>query len=77
MRTQNETEFTAKLLFNKYNTLLLDTIQAAETIGQAPITLKINRANATGIPYIKLGKSIRYNVYDIAKYLANNTMAVI
>lgn len=73
----DEIEFTAKMLFQTFGTLVLNTKQTAEALGQAEITLKINRANGTGIPYIKLGdRAIRYQVTEIAKYLANNTMAV-
>lgn len=73
---RDDLEFTAKELFNQFETLVLDTKQTSLATNQSVITLKVNRANATGIPYIKLGKSVRYHVLEIAKYLSNNTMAV-
>lgn len=74
MRTEDE--FLSKMLFEKYSALFLTPEQTSEAIGRAVITLSIDRMNGTGIPYIKNGRSIRYSITAIAKYLNDKTQAV-
>lgn len=37
-------------------------------------TLQRDRFNGTGIPYVKLGRRVRYKVEDIQKYIERNTI---
>ena len=37
-------------------------------------TLQRERFNGTGIPYVKLGRRVRYKVEDIQKYIERNTI---
>jgi len=48
--------------------LILDDKAAAESLGMAVQTLRNWRCQRKGPPYIKLGRSIRYQVKDIEEY---------
>lgn len=37
-------------------------------------TLQRERFNGTGIPYVKLGRRVRYKIEDIQKYIERNTI---
>ena len=37
-------------------------------------TLQRERFNGTGIPYVKLGRRVRYKIEDIEKYIKANTI---
>jgi len=54
---------------------LLDTKQASEFLGLNEKSLANSRYTGTGIrvPYIKLGKIIRYRLSDLESYIENNT----
>lgn len=46
--------------------LYIDTRQAAEMLGLAPATLHKDRVcGSLGIPYLKLGHSVRYDPADV------------
>jgi hypothetical protein len=77
MSKQDEIATMARMLFDKYGVVALDTKQAAEAMGQAEVTLKQNRANAMGLQFVKLGASVRYSVMEIAKYLIERTQRTI
>jgi hypothetical protein len=77
MSKQDEIAVMAKMLFEKYGVVAMDTKQTAEAIGQAEITLKQNRANAIGLQFVKLGASVRYSVMEIAKYMIERTQRTI
>ena len=76
MTNQDEIQFMAKILFDKYAQLALDTEQTAEVIGKAPITLKVDRGAGRGLPYTRAGRFVRYNITDVAEYLVNNRVKV-
>lgn len=46
----------------------LTEIQVADMTGIALSTLRNNRFNRTGIPYVKLSKSIRYALDDVIQH---------
>lgn len=53
---------------------LLTTPQAAEFLGGIKTnTLEIWRGQGRGVPYIKIGRLVRYKVEDLEKYLADQT----
>ena len=54
---------------------LLSTKQTAEYLGLDPKSLANSRYTGTGvkIPYIKLGKVVRYKLSEVDKYLEENT----
>lgn len=49
---------------------LLDEKETALTVKKAVQTLRNDRHNNRGLPYIKLGRSVRYSMEDIEKYVA-------
>lgn len=53
---------------------LHDTAATAALIGRSPWTLVKDRRLNKGIPYIRIGRSIRYRASDIAKFLDANTV---
>jgi len=77
MESQDEIKFLAKMLFEKYNTLALDTNVAAEIVGKSAITLKLDRAESKGISYSRVGRFIKYSVTDIATYLVGQRQQVV
>jgi hypothetical protein len=47
-------------------------VQAAEILGRAVQTLRNDRHLRQGPAYIKLGRSVRYKVSDLLKYLESH-----
>ncbi len=47
----------------------LNEKQVSEITGIALSTLRNNRFKGTGISYSKIGRSVRYNEADVAKFL--------
>lgn len=43
--------------------------QVAELIGQAVQSLKNDRCNGVGLPYVKLKKTVRYDYQDVIEYM--------
>lgn len=53
---------------------LLDTTQAAEYLGGLqPNTLEGWRVSGKGVPFIKIGRLVRYRTEDLDTYLAAQT----
>ena len=54
---------------------LLNTKQASEILGITVKSLANSRYTGVGIqvPYIKMGKSVRYKESDLEKYIEDNT----
>ena len=48
---------------------LFNGIETAEMVSRAVQTLRNDRHRRQGIPYVKLGRSIRYSLEDIVDYL--------
>jgi hypothetical protein len=53
---------------------LLMTEELAVFLGLSSQVLKINRMTESGIPLIRLGRSIRYRLCDVEAHLAANTV---
>lgn len=76
MNINEEIKVFSEMLFNKYGTLVLDTIQVSKLILRSKISLERDRRNAEGIPYTKLGSTIgsgkaTYNINDISTYIVS------
>jgi hypothetical protein len=56
---------------------LLDEKQVASLLGLSIQTLRNDRSNPSlrRIPYVKLGKSVRYRPEDVAAYIERNRIA--
>ena len=48
---------------------LFNEMETAEMVGRAVQTLRNDRFLRQGIPYVKLGRNIRYTLEDIIAYL--------
>lgn len=49
---------------------VLDTEGAANYLGLAASTLEKLRVSGGGVPFVKLGRAVRYRVCDLDAYLA-------
>ena len=49
---------------------LLDTREVSELIGRAESTLEKDRLVGTGIPFVRIGRLVRYRQTDVIGYLA-------
>lgn len=49
---------------------LLNEHRVAELLGFHVQTLRNHRSAGVGIPYVKVGRSVRYQLVDIQEYLA-------
>jgi len=47
----------------------LNEVMVAELTGRALSTLRNERAMGQGIPYIKIGRSVRYDLEDIVSFM--------
>lgn len=47
----------------------VDEKQVSEMICRAVQTLRNDRHHGRGIPYVKIGKSVRYNVKDVLDFM--------
>lgn len=55
---------------------LLDETQAAATLDVTPGTLSVWRSTGRyGLPFIKVGRKVRYRVTDLDQWLLNRTRA--
>ena len=52
---------------------LLDEKQLAELLGISVRTLQTQRQLGSGIPYIRLGRAVRYDPAIVKKHLEQNT----
>jgi hypothetical protein len=51
---------------------LVTEFEAAEILGRAVQTLRNDRHLRQGPPYIKIGRSVRYQVSDLLNYIENH-----
>ena len=56
------------------NPAALDTEAAARYIGLAASTLEKQRCAGGGVPFVKLGRAVRYRVADLDAYLASRVI---
>jgi predicted DNA-binding transcriptional regulator AlpA len=47
----------------------LNEVQVAEMTGRALSTLRNERSRNEGIPYIKIGRSVRYSLQDVINFM--------
>jgi hypothetical protein len=47
----------------------LNEVQVAEMTGRALSTLRNERFSRCGIPYIKIGRSVRYSLHDVVQFM--------
>ena len=47
----------------------LTEVQVAEITGRALSTLRNERFSRCGIPYIKIGRSVRYSLQDVINFM--------
>lgn len=52
---------------------LMTTEAAAKILGCTVRKLESDRIKGGGIPYVKVGRSVRYNIQDIDIYIKMNT----
>ena len=50
--------------------VLLDERQLARMTSQSVRTLQAQRLRGDGIPFVKLGRSVRYDIAEVERYLA-------
>ena len=53
---------------------LMTEQQLADLLGKSPKTLEADRGKGVGIPYVRVGRSIRYRTSDVEKYLDERTV---
>jgi hypothetical protein len=54
---------------NKQSQQLYDEHEVAKITNRSVQTLRNDRHNRRGIPYIKFGRSVRYSIEDIQAYI--------
>ena len=61
------------------NTPLLDETEAAKFLAIQPCTLRKWRlsGSATRLPFVRVGRRIRYRVSDVEKFIAANSVGAI
>ncbi len=50
----------------------LNERQVSEITGRALSTLRNERSKRTGIPYYKVGRSVRYNFQDVIQFMESH-----
>jgi predicted DNA-binding transcriptional regulator AlpA len=50
-------------------TRYLDEVEVAELTGRKVQTLRNDRFKRQGLPYVKLGRSVRYSYQDVVKFM--------
>lgn len=62
-----------KILFEKYNTVLLEVKQVSEITTRSVASLEADRRNGEGIPFKRLGgkynSPVRYPLHEVSKFL--------
>jgi len=51
--------------------VLLSERQVAQLLSLSVQTLRNNRCNRKGLPYVKLGRSIRYRAADVEEHISS------
>ena len=59
----------------KTEQILVNEHKAAKRTDQAVQTLRNDRHNRRGLPYVKLGRSVRYAVVDIDSYIKSHRIS--
>ena len=53
---------------------LWDTETTADFLGKSPKTLEADRFNGRGLPYVRMGRAVRYDPAAVRAYLARKTV---
>lgn len=53
----------------------LNEVQVSEMTGRALSTLRNERFNRCGIPYIKIGRSVRYSLQDVIEFMESRKIS--
>ena len=61
-------------MINDIKKILLTEAQVCEILNLNKNSLQRERCNGYGIPYVKIGRRVRYRLSDIEKYLETNTV---
>ena len=51
---------------------LLTQQQVVELTGMSPAFFEMSRFKGTGIPYVKIGRSVRYREQDLIKFISDH-----
>ena len=60
----------------KNDTVLLTEIEVANNIKKSVKSLQNDRWKRQGLPFVKLGRSVRYSMEAVTDYLVANTIKV-
>jgi hypothetical protein len=66
---------TDKEYFTVLNDTFIDAKQLAALLHVSLQSLQVHRCAGTGIPYVKIGKTVRYRLSDIEAYLTRQRRA--
>lgn len=53
---------------------LLTQAQVVEWTGMSPAWFEMNRFKGTGIPYVKMGRAVRYKTSDVRRWIESNVV---
>jgi len=75
LKAEVEQQIAEQLGFNPNNPpVSVDEDQAAKVLDNKPNTLAVWRSTGRySLPYIKVGRSVRYRISDLAEFLARRT----
>jgi len=75
LKAEIEQQIAEQLGFNPNNPpVSVDEDQAAKVLDNKPNTLAVWRSTGRySLPYIKVGRSVRYRISDLAEFLARRT----
>ena len=62
---------------NDHIPTLIDERRLAEITDRSVRTVQADRLRGVGIPYIRLGRSVRYDLTVVREYLATHTVATV
>ena len=54
---------------------LLNEVEVSKTIKRSVQTLRNERFRGTGLPYCKIGRSVRYRLCDVEKFIEQNMVS--
>ena len=53
---------------------LLTQAQVVEWTGMSPAWFEISRFKGTGIPYVKMGRAVRYKTSEVRRWIEDNVV---
>lgn len=64
-------------ILSKEGPILISPKETARLLSCGESTLARHRSQGTGIPYVKLGRSVKYSLADIFDYMEEHTVEVL